>query len=1198
MEPSQNEPSTSAEGYGSQEVFCDSLDGISRGIPDSFDLGTVPVELTCIASSSKYIVIGAGCGALFIYNKKLGRLLRPLRTNSFEAVTCIRLIDDFIAIGHNTGTLIVIRLPNDREGTTTIAQCIDTDSHRGSPVTCVEWSPDGAKVISGDASGTVIISTVMFDSGDFHHSFLFDGPNSVVALGFKGDSVVIHNGLQLAVIDSRIPSNFDVISDNGTVKMILSLKCTDDFVYIVEKSRICKYTANFSNYEVIQAKQLGDDVGPFHLAEWNESGTKLVVLLSSNTFLIYDIKSLEVLWKSSVDIDCFVGGFCVDSDDSVFYITKPHDIYRIGITPVSKSLTESEPEPPIASLLSSPRKLLSNGASHITQKGFAFFNTAVNTAKDIGANSEVPNILEDAWSKINIKEDLGNLLQNVVDIVDPVNDENIFGRRDEIRPGTVPGPPDRAYEAEEEPAIITVVRKEKGARRKKLSHSDSYDVIEKQQDDSISIDESTLLALRRHVLGDAFSSESPSMAGVSFNSTPTWSSRNSPNGADAQTDEQNSSNIGSLPKDNPPTTSETLSPVHEGARDRVDDGGQVQADEVPIEDHELSKEIVESPGESVQVAESVTVAYEYLLQQNGPQKSDLKSEALAKVSKEINEMKNKVNGERSRRNLVLNDRVDIWTKLSLPYTAKSFVVGKQHLLICHRKKAPRFITLDDVSARSAGWHVVKWSADNVSFNDDESIMWMVRRNVGFCATEPLSATTQFEECAVDGGGVLEVSVGNSVAWYITRAGVSLQMELPEKAIFSKVDRDWPLISISVSENAVWAIRSDTGGLVVRVGLARCKMGLDWVEIIPEGPSKLVSVCVFDTYGFVLDNNCQLWMTAGVDHHHPYGSSDAFFKICLPNIDGKTAPIDAWSVRVSSAGLFLCVGKMMYISRSAVSGHKFPREVPAKFEILDNFSLISAGSFDGEEGSVHVCRQNSEIFVYRPAKRNFVTMNMPSISCAIVSLCSSIGKLSLIDSTGRVFHSTGNSLEWEADTSLSGATCSLVHSELASWAITCDGHILVKPNNTDSWMTIAAPPSLPADATPSQIFSSPNGIYVWILVKGRGWARANINDRNPSGMKWTETYHTSDLCSLAVGDNVVWALDSSARLLRLRGLAAGNPAGNYWRPISGEMFRAISTDARSELWAIDMENHLVRHLSEVFVPNQFHKCDVRDSYEFV
>ncbi|KAK6051733.1 hypothetical protein COOONC_10761 [Cooperia oncophora] len=147
--------------------------------------------------------------------------------------------------------------------------------------------------------------------------------------------------------------------------------------------------------------------------------------------------------------------------------------------------------------------------------------------------------------------------------------------------------------------------------------------------------------------------------------------------------------------------------------------------------------------------------------------------------------------------------------------------------------------------------------------------------------EALSSATRFDACATDGGGVLEVSVASNVAWYITKEGVSLQMELPEKAIFSKVDRDWPLISISVrSEEAVWAIRADTGGLVVRVGLARCKMGLDWVEIAPEGPSKLVSVCVFGNYGFVLDNTGRLWMTTGVDHHHPYGSSDAFYKVCL------------------------------------------------------------------------------------------------------------------------------------------------------------------------------------------------------------------------------------------------------------------------------------------------------------------------------
>ncbi|ETN70557.1 hypothetical protein NECAME_14687 [Necator americanus] len=122
------------------------------------------------------------------------------------------------------------------------------------------------------------------------------------------------------------------------------------------------------------------------------------------------------------------------------------------------------------------------------------------------------------------------------------------------------------------------------------------------------------------------------------------------------------------------------------------------------------------------------------------------------------------------------------------------------------------------------------------------------------------------------------------------------MELPEKAIFSRVDCDWTLRSISASDDAVWAIRHDVGSLVVRVGLARCRMGLDWIEIVPEGPSKLVSVCVYRSYGFALDDTGRLWMSTGVDRHHPYGSSDAFYKVCLPFFDAKAPPTIAWTVK--------------------------------------------------------------------------------------------------------------------------------------------------------------------------------------------------------------------------------------------------------------------------------------------------------------
>ncbi|VDP18968.1 unnamed protein product [Heligmosomoides polygyrus] len=593
--------------------------------------------------------------------------------------------------------------------------------------------------------------------------------------------------------------------------------------------------------------------------------------------------------------------------------------------------------------------------------------------QEITSITAVSNILEDALSRVNLREDLGVLLQNVVDVVDPVQDDYSFQRRGDSKPSLLVPLPDPGIEVTEDlQSPVSVVRKEKGkvAPRRRIQSSSAEGTIQTDQSQPIAIDESTLISLRRHVLGDAIVSGSPCGSGFSFSSTPSLGG--SPRNVDIHP--KLSDCDGSAVK---PSSSGESSEASRPSSPDLDVSKEGVPDYLPTEQalsfarHDRWEEPFGSKEESVQGAESVDCAYEYLLRQNrAPAPSNRFAEAVKITQPTLLENTSRtVNFERSRRHVVLNDRVDIWFRVSMPYTVKSFAVGGSHLAVCHRKKSPRLISLEDLDAKNPVWQTAKWSADCVSMSDDESIIWTVRRNVGFCSIDPLSATMRFTECATDGGGILDVAVGASVAWYTTMEGVSLQMELPDKAIFSKVDRDWPLISISVSVEAVWAIRTDTGNLVVRVGLARCKMGLDWVEIVPEGPSRLVSVCVVRSYGFALDDAGQLWMTTGVDQQHPYGSSDAFFKnhgnvkflaifICIDLLCTcwctgfrllNIKPIKSEYFRVSSAGLFLCVGKLMYISRSAISGHKFPREILGKYEMLDNFSVISAGSFDGSVG---------------------------------------------------------------------------------------------------------------------------------------------------------------------------------------------------------------------------------------------------------
>ncbi|VDM63552.1 unnamed protein product [Angiostrongylus costaricensis] len=987
-----------ANATGTRCPGSDPLHVFHDDIPETFDFGTVSVELTCIASSSTSIILGSGCGALFVYNRKLAKFARPLRTNSFEAVTCIHhvhLLDDFVAVGHNTGTLVVMRLPSGRKGAST--------------------------------------------SCEFYHSFLFEGQGSVSGLGFLGNSVIIDDGLQMVLVDLEPP----------------------------------------------------------HTSQVNKGYS--------------------------------IGNFCVDLDDSILYITKPRGLHRVGVSSIADSLLDQDTDSSLSALLASPRKLISTGAYRFTQKGAFLLTSAISTAKDIPFSSSVSNLFEDAFDMTNIKEDIGNFVQSARRRDVSAGNEYFQIGEEPVSDcvGTVQSDPVGDLYAdivEEHPADIFVQRKVKFTRRKIGESSREPSFSECSSDDPLSIDEDNILSLRKQVLGNTVVSASHFEPGTSVNSTSTHiAGDGSPTSCSRLTSTERDSSTSLL--------SRSASDVQWKPSSRNEDGPH---DLSSLGEHERS---MGSPySRDVHGgAESVTLAYEYLLQKNAPNPSFLTTETNS-VDRYESVRANDEVGQQSNKN-VLSDRVDIWLKIVsvwqvfLPYTPKAFSVGRKHLVLCHQRKRPRFAILDDLGSKKANWQVAKWSAMNVAMNDDESIIWRVSHDIGWSASGPLSVSTRFEECATDGGGVTEVSLGANVAWYLTKMGVSLQMELPDKAIFSGVDRDWPMKSISVSDAAVWAIRSDTGNLVVRVGLARCRMGLDWVEIIPEGPSKLVSVCVFRTYGFALDDNGHLWLSTGVDHHHPYGSSDAFYRVCTPIVDTKTAPIETWTIRIINAKFikdhFICAVRILKFS---------------SIDLRDIISLLS---------------------MYHKEHMQF-----------IVAICAIPAKLSIINSSGHVFHSDGESSFWEEETNLSGPVCSLAHGKLGSWAVGCDGVILSKPSGADFWTMIAPPADL--DVTPTQVFCSPNGIYVWLLAGGRGWARGNISNRNLTGVKWIETYHTSEFSSLAVGDNVVWAIDSNNVLLRLRGLAAGNPAGNYWRPISFETFRAISVDAQSELWAINVDNRLVRH----------------------
>lgn len=118
--------------------------------------------------------------------------------------------------------------------------------------------------------------------------------------------------------------------------------------------------------------------------------------------------------------------------------------------------------------------------------------------------------------------------------------------------------------------------------------------------------------------------------------------------------------------------------------------------------------------------------------------------------------------------------------------------------------------------------------------DEASLLWRVDKGVAFAPTDvdPLSPNARYFTEQANEGLVREVALSSKSAWYLTDKGAFVQMRLPEMGILFRTDPpagNAELDQITATDHAVWALRKDTGKLVVRVGLKHCPMGMDWVE---------------------------------------------------------------------------------------------------------------------------------------------------------------------------------------------------------------------------------------------------------------------------------------------------------------------------------------------------------------------------------
>ncbi|TKR89555.1 hypothetical protein L596_013638 [Steinernema carpocapsae] len=1247
----------------------DNCRAVLEQVPETFDLGTVPVQLSCLAVSEAYIALGSKCGALFLFNRRIQKSVRPLRTNHSEVVTKIALFSngeaDYLAAGHQSGTLVLICLPSSVPGRNKkIRQSLQEDAHKGHAVTSLQWTHDGSKLFSADDSGLIVVTHVNFESNVFACSFVCCQDDSVLQIAYASSRLGFVTSRKCSLIDvadsCTTMIEVEMNPGNGTKSSPIGGICItgpssdQQTMFVAEGGerisifnglnggfsktvdlkqdlenlslRFCSFIVD--GLESSQGLDVGSgfsssDISPLlgrlqklesHLVSHDTQNVVLIDIQSNSVASVYDL--------TTVLGDSEISDVAVDpAEGLIFVLTNDKRVLRLSDSPAPEFLT-------VAQETLKTSNLLQNGLVNSYKNASKLLFTAAPASSFLlnklmtTVDERTLNIFsKENSSDENVERKNGEYPANIAHLIEQHksagrNDKRTNGGGLEHvitdEGGENPYPVQLVSESElvavveEQPppengAVKVQRRKGRRARRvivpEKPPPASIVQHRNESEDNSLpSIDEEKIRKIHE-VLG--------------------WTNdkENMPDERPSTSHDQNFEIA--VEDKKPESKNPQMSPVFEIRMPTID-----------------PKSLMEEDSED-NIEKLVETGYQKILKDLEMRKEHSKTPLLNLTHRKDEDstssnLQNSLNTIRDVQRIedkttiqIINDQVDIWNRIITPFSVATFSVCSGYMIVSSAKKKTRYRPLNSVHAPKnvdCAWASLKYSATSVALNDSASILWRIDKGIAYSPVdhdpETPAYASKWQIQANEGSGVLQAAITSQNAWYLTKDGIFVQMQLPDMGIIYRAECAWSVSQIAASESAVWAIRRDTGSLIIRAGLRHCPMGLDWVEAEPVGPSKLVSIALYDHSGWALDSLGQLWFTNGVDENNPFGTStESWLQVYSPieneppNEVKKFLPIHDWTIQICSVGVFINVGPKIYVARSPLSGHVFRHIVPLKLRLNDCFMMIAAGGLcDRRKDYLYVCRPNSEVYMFNVKKRNFRSLPLfGEKPAAITSLCAAQGQLFALDALGQIHVRKGINFEmqpagtgWEQMDLIHlrkehyGSVLSIAVSAKSIWKLTSEGTIWTTKLEEIHWKRVDRPKQASNEKI-DQVRVSTTGRFVWIFASasGRSWARTGVSSDFPTGRKWTEASNDTRVADIAVGENVVWALAQETNVLyRLRGLTAGNPAGNYWKSLPAKL-RAISVDsAESRLWAIDLNNRIIRHETEIYPADIVGKMDKR------
>ncbi|CAJ0927620.1 unnamed protein product, partial [Mesorhabditis belari] len=702
-------------------IYVDDLDSIKQQLPTTLDFGTVNVEILTVSVTNDWLVVGASCGVIFIFTRFDAKLYKQIRTSSTDTISCLSVLGNQIAVGHHSGLLFLIHLQTGKSKK--VDKYTDRDQHRGSALRQVIWSTkDCTKLVSSDESGIAILTNVDFHKKAYTHSFLFCDtiPSAIRSIDLSEHQALIcgeSNQCSLVVLESAEVTLVGEQTCNSSQVIGVAWLNEETFCLLHEDFRVFLY----------KKENLATPMRIFDLLEEMKRHFIAEISINGQVMSAGFEKPSTLRWLTYSESHC-----CLSTNLNQLLllrmnteITVEMAFYLGDLKIKDASYFDKE-----LFLLHQNRDLLRISTRKVTtfqemqmdgmqmndSIGPSLSSIVDSTSTLLGKmrpskDATVKETIEDVASRgmdaisTRITPSLNQLLDNMRKHVDNSN----FGAEEgEIPAGSMvcKGKMDEIEVAED------------------VSQENAVSVHSPQSNDeevrlrNVRMVVAQLGTGRRH---------SPDRSSHLFSSSPK-SFQPSP--------------LAQRRKD---LISPASSSTTEDEKSRL--GAESEEDE-ELDEEKALKLILERTAVPSGSTDSQTTVSLEIPADDSPKKLALQKEKLEKA-------------------VVVNDLVDIWNEIQLPFTPSSLSANKTHLLMCHRKKHPKWAPIEDLNTKKRlEWINANFMADQLESNEDGSLIWRIKKGVPKMCTalSPTVSWIPVESCS---NGVSGCALAAKDAWYGT-----------------------------------------------------------------------------------------------------------------------------------------------------------------------------------------------------------------------------------------------------------------------------------------------------------------------------------------------------------------------------------------------------------------------------------------------